>query len=96
MHVTSMAKTKSSMRCGEVRPSTRPGKKIMKKYCVNGKAKLVHAGAKGFKNNYSSKARADFHRRHKCASAKVATPKHLACTKLWGRANRFDTKRSVK
>jgi hypothetical protein len=39
---------KKTMRCGEVRPSTRPGKKVMKKYCLpGGKEKLVHAGAKG-------------------------------------------------
>ena len=36
------------MKCGEVRASTRPGKKVMKKYCLpGGKEKLVHAGAKG-------------------------------------------------
>ena len=39
---------KKTMKCGEVRASTRPGKKVMKKYCLpGGKEKLVHAGAKG-------------------------------------------------
>lgn len=39
---------KNNMKCGEVRKSTRPSKKIMRKYCVNGKETLVHAGAKGY------------------------------------------------
>ena len=42
-----MANPKATMKCGEVRKSTRPTKKIMKLYCQNGKRKLVHAGAKG-------------------------------------------------
>jgi hypothetical protein len=74
---------KSKMRCGEVRPSTRPGKKIMKLYCDNGKEKLVHAGAKGYGNNYSAAARKSFNARHKCSTAETATSKHLACTELW-------------
>ena len=55
---------KSKMRCGEVKPSTRPGKKIMKLYCMDGKEKLVHAGAKGYGNNYSDTARKSFKARH--------------------------------
>jgi hypothetical protein len=77
---------KSNMKCGEVRKSTRPGKKIMKKYCVNGKETLVHAGAKGysdFTKHKDSKRKKNFHARHKCATAKPGTPRHLACTKLW-------------
>ena len=84
---------KKSMRCGETRESTRPGKKIMHLYCFGGVKKLVHAGATGYKNNYSAEAKANFKKRHDCANAKVGTPKHLACTKLWGRHNRYDTKR---
>jgi hypothetical protein len=74
---------KSNMKCGEVRKSTRPGKKIMKLYCVDGKEKLVHAGATGYGNNYSAAARKSFKARHKCSTAKTATSKHLACTELW-------------
>lgn len=77
---------KASMKCGEVRKSTRPGKKIMKKYCVNGKETLVHAGAKGysdFTKHKDSKRKKNFHARHNCATAKPGTPRHLACTKLW-------------
>lgn len=79
---------KSSMKCGEVRKSTRAGKKIMKKYCEGGKEKLVHAGAKGYGHNYSDKARKSFKARHKCSTAKSGTAKHLACTELWKKGGR--------
>ena len=75
---------KSKMKCGQVKKSTRPGKKIMKLYCSKGKKKLVHAGAKGYGNNYSSKARSSFKKRHKCSTAKAGTARHLACKELWG------------
>jgi len=80
-----MAKSpKASMKCGQVKRSTRPGKKIMKLYCMpGGKTKLVHAGAKGYGNNYSDAARKSFKARHKCSSAKPGTARHLACTELW-------------
>ena len=82
----SASTVKSQMKCGEVKPSYLPHKKIVMKYCFsNGKQKLVHAGAPGYGHNYSESARTSFHRRHKCASAKFATPNHLACTKLWGK-----------
>ena len=75
---------KATMRCGEVRKSTRPDKKIMKLYCINGKRILVHAGARGYGNNYSAKARKNFKQRHNCKTAKPGTARHLACTELWG------------
>lgn len=79
-----MPSVKAQMRCGEVRRSTRPGKKIMKKYCLpGGKTKLVHAGAKGYGNNYSAKARKSFKARHKCDTAQPGTARHLACRELW-------------
>lgn len=79
-----MAKNpKKTMSCGEVRPSTRPGKKIMKLYCQGGERKLVHAGAKGYGHNYSPAARKSFRARHKCSTAKPGTARHLACTELW-------------
>jgi hypothetical protein len=74
---------KSSMSCGQVRKSTRAGKKIMKLYCKGGEEKLVHAGASGYGHNYSPAARKSFKARHKCSTAKWGTAKHLACTKLW-------------
>ena len=78
-----MPSPKKTMRCGETRPSTRAGKKIMKLYCRGGKKKLVHAGAKGYGHNYSPAARRSFKARHKCSTAKWGTAKHLAYTKLW-------------
>jgi len=80
-----MAKSpKASMKCGQVKASSRPGKKIMKLYCLpGGDKKLVHAGAKGYGNNYSKAARSSFKARHKCSSAKPGTARHLACTELW-------------
>ena len=81
------------MRCGEVRRSILPEKKVMKKYCRGGREWLVHAGSRGFKNNYSPEARRRFHDRHNCSSAKFGTPRELACKVLWGRHNKFDTKR---
>jgi len=55
----------------------------MKLYCIGGKKKLVHAGARGYGNNYSAKARKAFKSRHNCKNAKPGTAKHLACTQLW-------------
>lgn len=84
------------MRCGEVRPSTRAGKKIMKLYCVDGKEKLVHAGAKGYGNNYSEAARKSFKARHKCSTASPGTAKHLACTELWKSGGRKTSNPSTR
>ena len=89
---SSGAAAKKSMKCGEVRSSTRPGKKIMKLYCVGGKKKLVHAGAVGYGNNYSPGARRSFKARHHCATAKPGTARHLACTELWKRGGRATAK----
>jgi hypothetical protein len=36
-----MSNPKSKMKCGQVKRSTRQGKKIMKLYCIDGKKKLV-------------------------------------------------------
>lgn len=77
------AAAKRSMKCGEVRSSTNPNKKVMKLYCIDGHKKLVHAGAKGYGNNYSAAARRNYRARHHCASAKPGTAEHLACTELW-------------
>lgn len=77
---------KDKMKCGEVRPSTRKGKKIMQKVCINGKEKLIHAGAKGYSDytkHRDEERRKRFKLRHKCSEAKYGTPKWLACNKLW-------------
>jgi len=62
---------------------------------MDGKKKLVHAGATGYGHNYSASARKSFRARHKCSTAKAGTAKHLACTELWaGKGGR--TKSSPK
>ncbi len=74
---------KSGMKCGEVRKSTDPKKKIEKLVCKGDSKKIIRAGDANYGNNMSDKARANFKARHNCADAKPDTPKHLACNKLW-------------
>jgi hypothetical protein len=91
---THAARIKAAMRCGEVRKSYLPNKKVMQKVCTKGgKSKIIHAGAKGYKNNHDPARKANFRARQKCDQAKPGTPKHLACEHLWGKHNKFDTKR---
>lgn len=81
----SYSKIKEMMRCGQVKPSTREGKKIMKKVCADGKEKLVHAGADGYKHNYSKEAKNSFRARHKCNEKKSPfSAQKVACDELWG------------
>lgn len=82
---------KKDMKCGEVRKSTRKGKKIMKLTCKDGKEKLIHAGDSSMRHNYSDTARKNFHARHNCADAKPGTPKHLACNELWKKGGSVKT-----
>lgn len=74
---------KKEMRCGEVRRSTRPGKKVMKKVCQNGAERLIHAGDSKYGHNISPGARKNFRARHNCATASPNTPRGLACEALW-------------
>jgi hypothetical protein len=81
-----MSKTldaKKQMRCGEVRKSTRPGKKVMKKVCQGGAERLIHAGDTQYGHNISPGARKNFRARHNCATASSNTPRGLACEALW-------------
>jgi hypothetical protein len=75
---------KSKMKCNVVRPSDRAGKKKMVKACANGKEKLIHFGAKGYRSNYSAKARKNFKARHRCSTAtNKLTARYWACKALW-------------
>jgi len=75
---------KSKMKCNVPRPSDRAGKKRMVKACDNGKEKLLHFGAKGYKSNYSAAARKNFRSRHSCDTATdKLTPRYWACKNLW-------------
>ena len=88
------SKIKERMRCGEVRRSTRPEKKIMKKVCKDGKEKLVHAGAKGYKHNYSKDAKKNFRSRHSCNEKKPwDSAQKVACEELWGTDMKVGKKR---
>lgn len=88
------SKIKEVMKCGEVKKSTRKGKKIMKKVCADGKEKLVHAGAKGYKHNYSKDAKKSFRARHKCDEKKdIFSAQKLACEELWPKEQKTGTGR---
>lgn len=88
------SKIKKAMRCGEVKKSTRKGKKIMKKVCADGKEKLVHAGAVGYKHNYSPNAKKNFRARHNCDEKKSPfSAQKLACQELWPKSQKADGKK---
>lgn len=77
------------MKCNVVMKSDRAGKKKMVKACANGKEKLIHFGASGYKSNYSAKARKSFRARHKCNTAKdKLTARHWACKNLWSKGSK--------
>ncbi len=84
----SFNKLKEMMRCGEVKKSTRAGKKIMKKVCADGKEKIVHAGDSSMSSNYSDKARKAFRARHSCDEKKDKfSAQKLACEGLWRKSS---------
>ena len=75
---------KGNMKCNVPQKSDRAGKKRMVKACSGGQEKLIHFGAKGYKSNYSAKARKSFRSRHKCNTAKdKLTARYWACKALW-------------
>lgn len=76
--------SKLEMPCNKPRKSTAKGKKKMVKACKDGKEKIVHYGAKGYKHNYSDKARKSFHARHDCKNKdNKLTAGYWACKDLW-------------
>lgn len=95
--MSKFSKIKEMMRCGQVKSSTREGKKIMKKVCHDGKEKLVHAGADGYKHNYSKDAKKSFRARHKCDEKKDPfSAQKVACEELWPSGKKADGKRKGK
>jgi hypothetical protein len=69
--------------------STRSGKKKMVKACEDGKEKLVHYGAEGYKHNYSAKAKKSFRARHSCDEKKSKlSAQYWACKDLWPKNKR--------
>jgi hypothetical protein len=75
---------KSKMKCNVVVTSDRKGKKKMVKACSEGKEKLIHFGADGYKSNYSAKARKNFRARQNCENATdKLNARYWACKALW-------------
>ena len=80
----SMPKKAKKLPCNRPSKSYKPEKKRMVRACANGKEKLIHFGATGYKHNYSPKARANFRARHRCDTAKdKLTARYWACKTLW-------------
>jgi len=75
---------KDKMKCNSPSRSDRAGKKKMVKACENGKEKLIHYGAEGYKHNYSKSAKSSFRARHGCDEAKdKMSARYWACKDLW-------------
>lgn len=61
-----------------------PKKKKVVKACEDGKEKIVRYGAKGYKHNYSAKAKKSFRARHSCDEKKSKlSAQYWACKDLW-------------
>jgi len=80
----SMPQKAKKLPCNRPSKSYKPEKKRMVRACANGKEKLIHFGATGYKHNYSPQARANFRARHRCDTAKdKLTARYWACKNLW-------------
>lgn len=76
---------KDKMACNKPRKSPKPDKKKVVKACSGATEKIIHFGATGYGNNYSTAARKSFRARHKCDSAtNKLTARYWACKNLWG------------
>jgi hypothetical protein len=79
-----MKSPKRNMSCNIPIKSWRPSKKKVVKACSRGKEKIIHFGATGYGNNYSTAARRSFRARHKCNLAvDKLTARYWACKNLW-------------
>jgi hypothetical protein len=77
-------KIKDRLKCNQPTKSNRDGKKRMVKACEDGKEKLVHYGATGYKHNYSKDAKKSFRARHKCDEKKSKlSAGYWSCRDLW-------------
>jgi hypothetical protein len=65
----------------------------MVKACDNGKEKIVHYGAEGYKHNYSKEAKKSFRARHSCDEPKdKLKAQYWACKDLWGKSKKIGEK----
>jgi hypothetical protein len=84
---------KKNMKCNKPVSSDRKGKKKMVKACKDGKEKLIHFGADGYKHNYSKEAKKSFRARHNCDEAKdKLSARYWACKRLWGKGMKIGKK----
>ncbi len=84
---------KKKMKCNKPVNSDRKGKKKMVKACKDGKEKLIHFGADGYKHNYSKEAKKSFRARHNCDEAKdKLSARYWACKRLWGEGMKIGKK----
>ena len=77
--MTSAAKAKERLRCGQTARSYLKQKKWMKKVCENDKERIIHAGASAYTSNRTPEQRSNFRNRHNCETANPNTPRGLAC-----------------
>ena len=79
-----MKSPKRNMSCNIPIKSWKPSKKKVVKACSRGKEKIIHFGATGYGNNYSTAARRSFRARHRCNLAvDKLTARYWACKNLW-------------
>lgn len=89
----SFKKLKDRLSCNKPVASKKEGKKKTVKACKDGKEKLIHFGAEGYKHNYSKEAKKSFRARHKCDTAKdKLSARYWACKNLWGKSKKIGTK----
>lgn len=66
-----------------------PTKKMVVLAKDGNKEKIIRFGAKGYKHNYSDKARKSFRARHGCDDAKdKLSARYWACKRLWTKSNK--------
>lgn len=81
------SKLKERLKCNKPTKSPKKDKKKVVKACKDGKEKLIHYGAEGYKHNYSKEAKKSFRARHNCDEAKdKLSARFWACRDLWGKS----------
>ena len=81
------AQAKSKMKCGQVKKSNKPKKKVMKKVCKNGSEKMIYAGDSRYSSNKTPEQRKNYRKRHNCDKADPNKPEGLACNALWSKSS---------
>jgi hypothetical protein len=91
--MANFSKLKEKLKCNSPKSSYKSEKKKMVKACSNGKEKLIHYGATGYKHNYSKEAKKSFRARHKCDQTNdKLSARYWACKDLWGKSMKIGEK----